>query len=65
MKRSTRKLVIRRETLRALADLDLVRIAGGNPDAPLQGTGGPNTSCPFGQARLIDSEGPATGCQVV
>lgn len=33
MKKSTLELTIRHETLRALAQLDLVRIAGGNPDA--------------------------------
>ena len=48
MKKATLKLVIRRETLRVLAELDLVRVAGGNADA-----------------RLMDTEGPATGCQIV
>ena len=47
MKKSTRKLVIRRDTLRALAQLDLVRVAGGNPDALQLGTGGPETGCPY------------------
>lgn len=50
MKKSTRKLMIRRETLRVLAELDLVPVAGGNPDAPLQGTEGPATSCPLVRA---------------
>ena len=43
MKKSTLKLAIRRETLQVLAEMDLVRIAGGNPDAQLMDTGGPNT----------------------
>jgi hypothetical protein len=46
IKKSTHKLAIRREALRVLAELNLARVAGGNPDAALQGTGGPNTSCP-------------------
>lgn len=50
MKKSTLKLPIRRETLRALAQLDLVRVVGGDGDAPLAGTGGPNNTCPFGVA---------------
>ena len=51
MKKSTLKLVIRRETIRALAQLDLVRVAaGGNPDAQLAGTVNPETGCPFVQA---------------
>lgn len=47
MKKSTRKLTIRRETLRALAQLDLVQVAGGNPDAPRLGTDNPETGCPL------------------
>jgi hypothetical protein len=47
MKKSTLKLPIRRETLRALAQLDLVRVVGGEGDAPLAGTGGANETCPF------------------
>ena len=47
-KKSTLKLAFRGETLRVLAELDLVRVAGGNPDA-----------------RLMDTEGPNTGCQIV
>ena len=50
MKKSTLKLVIRRETLRVLAEMDLVRVVGGNPDARLMDTEGPNTSCPLVQA---------------
>lgn len=53
MKRSTLKLVIRRETLRVLTDLDLVRVAGGNPDAELLGTGGANTGCPLVQPAAL------------
>jgi hypothetical protein len=48
MKKSTVKLVLRRETLRALAQIELSRVAGG--DAALVGTGGPETGCPFVQA---------------
>jgi hypothetical protein len=47
MKKSMLKLAIRRETLRALAQLDLVRVAGGNPDAQQLGTEGPNNTCPL------------------
>ena len=53
MKKSTHKLAIRRETLRALAHLDLFRVAGGNPDAQQAGTGSPETGCPFGQAAVL------------
>jgi hypothetical protein len=59
MKKSTLKLAIRRETLRALAQLDLVRVAGGNPNVQQVGTGGPETGCPYVR---LDTEGPATGC---
>jgi len=45
MKRSTLKVVIRRETLKVLVEMDLVHVAGANPDAPLMDTGGPNTGC--------------------
>jgi hypothetical protein len=44
MKKATLKLVIRRETLRVLSELDLVRVAAGD-DARLMGTEGPNTGC--------------------
>jgi hypothetical protein len=41
-----RRLVIRRETVRMLAELDLIRVAGGNPDAPLMDTeGSPAETC--------------------
>jgi len=51
MKKSTLKLVIRRETIRALAQLDLIWVAAGaDPDAQLAGTGGANTGCPLVQA---------------
>jgi hypothetical protein len=49
MKKSTLKLVIRGETLRVLAEMDLVRVVGGNPDARLMDTEGPNTGCPLVQ----------------
>ena len=47
MRKSRLKLAIRRETLRALAQLDLVRVAGGNPDAQQMDTGSPETGCPL------------------
>ena len=53
MKNSTRKLVIGRETLRVLAEMDLVRVAGGNPDARQMDTGGPNTGCQIVQAQPV------------
>jgi hypothetical protein len=47
MKRSTIKLVMRRETLRVLSGIELVRAAGGgNPDAQLLDSGGAATGCP-------------------
>jgi hypothetical protein len=51
MKKAT-KLVVRRETLRVLAALDLVRVGAGNPDAQLQGTEGPATGCQIVQAAV-------------
>jgi hypothetical protein len=45
MKKATLKLEIRRETLRVIAELDLVRVAAGGPDAQLMDTGGPNHTC--------------------
>ena len=50
MKRSTLKLATRRETLRVLAGLELVHVAGGNLDAQEVGTVGPATGCPLAQA---------------
>lgn len=47
MKKSTLKLTIRRETLRALAQLDLARVAGGNQDAQRFDTDNPETGCPL------------------
>ena len=52
MKKSTLKLVIRRETLRVLAEMDLVRVVGGNPDARLMDTEGPNNTCVVQAAAL-------------
>jgi hypothetical protein len=52
MKKSTLKLVIRRETLRVIAELELVRVAGGNPDAQLFDTASPETGCPNIQVAL-------------
>lgn len=57
MKKSTLKLVIRRETIRALAQLDLVRVAAGaNPDAQLAGTGDYITGCPLTQAAALPAK---------
>jgi len=57
MKKSTLKLVIRRETIRALAQLDLVRGAvGANPDARLMDTGGAETGCPLTQAAALPAK---------
>src|SRR4051812_42720975 len=51
MQKSTLKLVIHRETIRALSQLELVRVAAGaNPDAQLMDTEGPATGCPLAQA---------------
>jgi len=52
MKRSTRKLAIRRETLRFLTEMEIFRVGGGN--AVLVGGGDP---CPE-----MDSGGLGTGC---
>ena len=52
MQRSTRKLVIRGETVRALGQLELRLAAGGNPNAQLLDTGGANTGCPLARALL-------------
>ena len=61
MKKTTLKLVIRRETVRVLAGMELARVAGGgNADAQLLDTEGPATGCV--NAQLFDSDGPATGC---
>jgi hypothetical protein len=61
MKKSTFKLVIRRETLRVLAGMELARVAGGgNQDAQLLDSEGPATGCV--KAQLLDTGGPATGC---
>jgi len=47
MKRLTLKLTVRRETLRALSGIELVRVAGGgSPDAQLVDTGSPANGCP-------------------
>jgi hypothetical protein len=61
MKKSTFKLMIRRETLRVLAGMELVRVAGGgNADAQQLDTGNAGTGC--ANALRLDTEGPATGC---
>ncbi len=56
MKKSTFKLVIRREVLRVLAEMDLVRVAGGNPGAQQVGTGGAETGCPLVQAAAVPAK---------
>jgi hypothetical protein len=53
MKRSTVKFVIRRETVRVLSGMELVRVAGG------VGTDNVCTKVP-----LADSAGAGTGCPV-
>jgi len=45
MKKATLRLGIRRETIRVLAELDLVRVAAGGPDAQLMDTGDINRTC--------------------
>jgi hypothetical protein len=49
MKRTPLKLVVRREMLRMLVELDLARVAGGNPDVQKLDTASPETGCPLGQ----------------
>jgi hypothetical protein len=45
MKKATLKLEIRRETLRVLATLDLVRAAAGGPNIQVMDTGADNRTC--------------------
>ena len=45
MKKATLKLRTRRETIRVLAELDLVRVAAGGPDAQLMDTHGDARTC--------------------
>jgi hypothetical protein len=52
MKRSTLKLTVRRDTLRALAGVELARVAGGTQDAQLFDSAGPVTGCPNVQPAL-------------
>jgi len=57
MKKSTLKLVVRRETLRALVQLDLLQVvAGANPDAQQVDTGNAGTGCPFVQAAALPAK---------
>jgi hypothetical protein len=58
MKRSPRKLVVHRETLRALAGLDQVRIAGGE-DGERVDSAGAGTGCP---KVALDTGGAPAGC---
>ena len=59
MKRSTRKLAIRSETIRSLSQLDLVLVATAGANVQEVGTGNAGTGCPFGN--LLSDGGP-TGC---
>lgn len=53
MKRPTLRLVVRREALRMLAGMELVRVAGGgSPDGQLVDTGSPANGCPNAGAAL-------------
>ena len=57
MKKSTRKLVVRRETLRALVQMDLLQVAAGaNPDVQRMDTEGPATGCQFVQAATLPAK---------
>jgi hypothetical protein len=58
MKRTTPKLTICRETLRVLADLELARVAGGDP--VLFDTGNPLGTCLH--ALPLPSAAVAAGC---
>ena len=60
MKKSPLKLMLRRETLRVLAGMELAHVAGGSLGAPLAGTGNAGTTCPDGVQR--DSVGAAATC---
>ncbi len=57
MKRSMLKLVIRRETVRVLAELDLGRVAGGADLALMDSAGGANNTCV--QAAVVAQALPA------
>jgi len=61
MKRSTLKLAIRRETLRFLTEMEIFRVAGGNPDVVV-GSDGAAATCPNAVA---DSASPVNGCPYV
>jgi hypothetical protein len=52
MKKSPLKLVIRRETVRALSQLDLVLVAAGGDAQEVVGTGNAGTGCPFVPAAM-------------
>ena len=45
MKKATLRFGIRRETIRVLAELDLMRVAAGGPDAQLMDTGDIARTC--------------------
>jgi len=60
MKKSTRKLAIRSETIQALAHMDLALVAAG-ANAQVVGTGDAGTGCP----RAAGTEGAGTGCPLV
>jgi hypothetical protein len=56
MKRSTLKLAIRREALRILAGMELVRVVGGEPDAQQVDTGNAGTGCPLVQPAAVPAK---------
>jgi len=51
MKKSAPKLVVRQETLRVLARLELADVAGGDGNAPRIDTVMAGTGCPLSQAQ--------------
>jgi len=53
MKRSTRRLAIRSETIRALSQLDLVLVATAGANAQEVGTGNAGTGCPLVAAAAV------------
>jgi hypothetical protein len=60
--RPTLKLVVRRETLRVIASVELVRIVGGgSPDGQLFDTASPVNGCPNALVQPLDMASPATG----
>jgi hypothetical protein len=56
MKKTPLKLVVHREVVRVLAQLDLARVIGANPDARLMDTESRANTC------AMDTEGPNHTC---